>query len=110
MTNATAITTAMSMNIGTSDAEIEKAATDYGLVVSDDYTVDNLNAVNAAAAKLLCGYLLMNSRAEGGFSIAFNIDGIKGQIAYLAKNSGGLFIIPDELKVTQRTVRARFLW
>lgn len=108
MTISKAIIVAMSINLGISPDQIEKASTDYGIPDSTvAYSVGVMANVNAAAASLLATYLLVNSQTEGGFTIAINTKEIKNRILYLAKNSGGLFPVPPELQLNTRTVTAR---
>jgi hypothetical protein len=111
MTNATAITIAMGLNLGLSQAEIEKAAVDYDLVSTDTYVKANAESVNAGAASLLASnYTMITSKSEGGLSLSLDSTEVKKRIAYLAKNSGGKFIVPVEMQVLDRRVRARNVW
>lgn len=111
MTISTAIVTEMSVNLGLSQEQVDKAALDFGLNdTTVDYTAAIKSAVNAAAASLLASYLMINSQTAGGFTVAFNTQGIKDRIVYLAANSGGLYIAPKELQLTRRGVRAVRRW
>lgn len=105
----------ISINVGlklvTSSEDIDAAATDYGMVYTDTYTVANKNACNAAAASILTNYLLVKSTSEGGFSVTLSTDDIKNRIRYLAGLSGGLFELPADLVITEkRNVRAVSRW
>ncbi|SRR5260221_760884 len=106
-----AIVVAMSINLGLSPLQIEKAATDYGMIdVTVVYDVSVMNNVNAAAAALLTTYLLTVNQGAGGFTVEFNTQEIKNRIVYLGNNSGGLFAIPKELQLTRRGVTAVRRW
>lgn len=111
MNISTAIVTEMSINLGLSQEQVDKAALDFGIPdTTQNYTADLIYKVNAAAAKLLAAYLLLTSQSAGGFSVTFNTQEIKNRIVYLAANSGGLFVAPAELQLTRRGVKAYRRW
>lgn len=109
MTNLEAAQQALSFNIGVDQASLEKALIDFGLDPAAEYVAANKCAVNAAAATVLGGSMMLKSISEGGYSVSFDIDGMKGWLANLAKNSCGLYVVPPELKLPGRKVRARFM-
>ncbi len=92
-----------SFGISVSDADILDMAESAGLEsVNDERNADNKLQVSVAVAKFIPSLLLRaTSVSESGFSMSWNIEGLKSYYAYLCKQYG----LTDEINTDRPKIK-----
>lgn len=90
-----------SFGISLSEADLLDISLHSG-ISSDDVVCDtNINAVSVGIAKFIPSLLLRaTSISESGFSMSWNVDGIKQYYAYLCRKYG----LKDEINTNKPTI------
>lgn len=75
-------------NINCSDVEVQALMVQHAIIGNEPLGADGLKKSHAALASILSELLVIASVTEGGYSIAWNIEGIKAYITMLQKQAG----------------------
>lgn len=70
------------------DNSLQLALTDAGYDPDTTYDKSNSTAIGGIACDLLVGILSAPSVSEGGYSIKYDLNGVKSLLTYLAKKYG----------------------
>jgi hypothetical protein len=84
-----------------SESDLSGIVLGAGLSGEDELTNENLTKVNVGIAKFIPELLLRpTSVSEGGFSMSWDINGVKEYYSYLCKTYGLKDVLSDKPKVT----------
>lgn len=87
----------------------EKVCEDEGLNAQSTYSVTDKVGVAKAAIAILRNLIVLNSESNGGYSLSYDTDKLKGRIFTLAQDNG-LTDIADEFDARSRITDISDQW
>lgn len=93
-------------NIDLSEAELDAAIVDQGLVPTDEYSASASHKTKLVIVEVIPGLLVVPDVTEGGYSVKFDRAGIMAYYRLICSELG----IPDKLNPQPRIRSKAHLW